>query len=86
MCGRPQRTVYLNICIYEYGIFFDILMHCDASQWRRTWSRSTANGSSTTRGFHSGTPGTPGIPLGWSTQKFDTPAPLLLCNAGPGSC
>ena len=26
---------------------------CDASQWRRTWSKTTANGSTATQGFHS---------------------------------
>ena len=46
---------------------------CDASQWRRTWSRTTANGSSATRGFHSCTPS---IPLGSSTRRPGAPLPL----------
>ena len=52
---------------------------CDTSQWRRTWSRTTANGSSATRGYHSGTPG---IPLGSSTRGPGAPLPLCSYVTG----
>ena len=48
---------------------------CDASQWRRTWSRTTANGSSATRVFHSGIPV---VPLRSSTRYPGSPLPLCF--------
>ena len=61
---KTQFLIRVTLDVY-YTVYYD------ASQWRRSWSRTTAIGSSATRGFHSGSPGItrrgfnryPGVPL-----------------------
>ena len=69
------KSVCLNADLANYRLIRVSLINdiCDASQWRPTWSRTTDNGSSATRVFHSDTPG---VPLGSSTRYPGAPLPL----------